>query len=230
MRLQLFLLVFFTFSVETFSQKYLLKEDVNKDTIIPKVGLKRKYDFANYTGFGFAAGANTNKPPSNISYFNSWQFRQGIWGRIKLTKHYALGSYIEYARDAYRMESQLIPDTINTMNTILTKQINNNLVYGIFNRFNIKGDKFYMDLGGYYALDCMPRIITKIKPATNDYQYKRTIYNQPTIMNRSNYGIDLRLTYGVISLYSRYRITSLYKNKNYDLPKMIIGIVIDYKD
>ena len=76
----------------------------------------------------------------------------------------------------------------------------------------------------------MPRIITKIKPVNSDYQYKRTVYNRPSLMNRSNYGIDLRLSYGAISLYSRYRILSLYKNKDYDLPKVIIGVVIDYKD
>ena len=230
MRLQLLLLLIFTFSFEAFSQKYLLNEDVNKDTLIPKVGNKRKYDFSNYTGYGFAAGANTNKPPSNISYINSWQFREGIWGRIKLNKWYALGGYTEYARDEYRMKSPLITDTINTLKTLWTKQVNNNLVLGIFNRFNVKGDKFYMDLGAYYAFDCMPRIITKIKPVNSEYQYKRTVYNRPSIMNRSNYGIDLRLTYGVISIYSRYRITSLYKDKENDLPKVTIGLVIDYKD
>ena len=230
MRLQLFLLLFFTFSVETFSQKYLLKEDVNKDTLIPKVGNKRKYDFANYTGYGFAAGAHTNKPPSNISYLNSWQFRQGIWSRVKVNKWYALGSYFEYARDEYRMKSPLIKDSLNTLKTLWTKQVNNNLVLGIFNRINIKSDKFFIDLGGYYAFDCMSRIITKIKPVNSDYQYKRTVYNRPSIMNRSNYGVDLRLSYGAISLYSRYRISSLYKNKDYDLPKVIIGVVIDYKD
>ena len=230
MRLQLFLLLFFTFSVETFSQKYLLKEDVNKDTLIPKVGHKRKYDFANYTGYGIASGGHTNGPPSSISYLNSWQFRQGIWSRVKVNKWYALGSYFEYARDEYRMKSPLIKDSLNTLKTLWTKQVNNNLVLGIFNSINIKSDKFFFDLGGYYAFDCMSRIITKIKPVNSDYQYKRTVYNRPSIMNRSNYGVDLRLSYGAISLYSRYRILSLYKNKDYDLPKVIIGVVIDYKD
>jgi hypothetical protein len=49
-------------------------------------------------------------------------------------------------------------------------------------------------------------------------------------MNRIHYGIDLRFTYGLLGLYGRYRITSLYKNQDYDLPKLMIGLVVDYRD
>jgi hypothetical protein len=224
------ILILFTFSLQGFSQKYLLEQDVNKDTIVPKVGPKRKFDIANYSGYGWAAGPYTNTPPSKIQNLNSWQFREGVWGRMKLAKWYALGAYVEYARDGYRMKSPIISDTVNNLKTLWTKQVNNNAVIGIFNRFSLKNEKLFLDIGGYYAFDCLPRVITKVKPANGDYQYKRTIYNQPSFMNRNHYGIDVRFTYGLLGLYGRYRITSLYKNQDYDLPKLMIGLVVDYRD
>ncbi|MFM9944683.1 MAG: hypothetical protein ACKVQB_05565 [Bacteroidia bacterium] len=230
MRLLFSILVLFIFSIDGFSQKYLLDEDVNKDTIIPNIGFKRKFQLANYSGFAWAAGPHLGTPPSSIDYLKSWQFREGFWGRIKLNKWYALGSYIEYARDGYNMKSPLIVDTFNNSKTLWTKQVNNNAVLGFFNRVYLKKDKIYLDIGGYYAFDFLPRILTKIKPANGDFQYKRTIYNRPSFMNRSHYGIDIRLNYGALGIYGRYRITGLYKNTDYDLPKMMIGIVIDYKD
>lgn len=230
MRLGCLLLILLTFSLEGISQKYLLKEDVNKDTLVPKFGFRRKFDLGNYSGYGFVAGSNTNIPPSNIQYFNSWQFREGIWGRVKLNKWYALGGFVEYARDAYRLKNPLIIDTFNNPKNVWTKQVNNNIVFGIFNRINLKKDRVYFDVGGYFAYDFLPRILQKSKQPNGNFQHKKTTYTKPTFMNQVNYGIDLRLTYGKLSLYSRYRITGLYKNEDYDLPKMMIGIVVDYKN
>lgn len=216
------------FSLEGLSQKYLLDEDVNKDTILPEVGYKRKFDITNYLGYGFVAGPYTNTPPSKIQSFDSWQFREGFWLRMKLNKWYALGTYLEYARDAYRLKTPIITDSVNNSKTVWTKQVNNNVVFGLFNRINFSHDKFFMDLGAYYAYDILPRVITKIEPANKAFQAKKTTYNRPYFMNRSNYGIDARLTYGSISLYGKYRITGLYKNEDYDLPKLMIGILVDY--
>jgi len=230
MKLLITLIFIFSLLFEGYSQKYLLEQDVTKDTSIPKFGFNRKFEGANYLGYAMAVGGYTNSPPSKINNLNSWQFRVGLWGRIKLTKWYALGGYVEYARDEYRIKTPLIKDSLNNLKTLWTKQVNNNLVLGIYNRLSFNGDKILFDFGAYYAFDCLPRIITKVKPINGDYNYKRTIYNRPSIMNRSNYGIDIRFTYKSIAFYSRYRITNLYKDKNYDVPKYMFGLAVDLKD
>ncbi len=210
------------------AQKYLLDEDVMSDTLSPSTGFRRKYHFASYVGTGYAMGLHKLNPPSTISYFNSVQFRTGIWWRMKLNKFYGFGSYIEYSRDEYRLQKPLYSDTFNTTKTIWTKQIHNNIAMGVFNRLHFKNDRLFIDLGAYYTFDCLPRIITKIKPKNQDYQYRKTIYNVPDLMNRHNFGLDFRLTFGKYSAYSRYRLTGLYKNQNYDLPKVMFGLVLDF--
>jgi hypothetical protein len=229
MRFRLFIILCITISTQAISQKYLLNEDVNKDTIIPDFGYKRKFDIGNYFSYGLPIGKNINLPPSDIDRINSWQFREGIWGRMKLTNWYAIGAYIEYSRDEYRMKSPLFQDTFNNKKTVWTKQINNNLVVGIFNRINIYDEKFYFDFGAYYAYDILPRVISKIESKNGDFKFKKTIYNRPSIMNISNFGLDARLTYKTFALYGRYRLTGLYKNTDNDIAKLMVGILFDFK-
>ncbi len=230
MRIQLGVLCVVLLTLSGFSQTYLLEQNVNNDTLIPKFGFKRKYDLATYSGFGLAAGPSLYNPPSKIVYSKSWQFRQGIWGRMKLNKWYAIGAYLEYARDAYRLTEPLIIDSADFLKTIWTKQVNNNIVLGIFNRISLNSDQSFFDLGVYYAYDCMPRLLSKTEPKSTAFQYKKTSYSHPMFMNRNHYGIDFRYTYKAVGIYGRYRLSGLYRNQIYDLPKLMIGLVVDYKD
>ena len=213
-----------------YPQKYLINEDVNNDTIIPTHGYARKYDISNYAGYGFVTGSSSNDPPYVISYGKSWQFREGFWGRVKLNNWYAIGSYLEYSRDAYRLRKPVFNDSSSGSEFIWTKQVNNNITLGIFNRFMLNGNNILLDLGANGSFDIMPRIIEKIRPADPDYSSRRTIYNNPKIMNRFNYGLDIRLTYGSVALYAKYRLSGLYSYQRYDLPKGVIGIVVDFKE
>ena len=217
------------FALSAFSQTYLIEEDVNKDTIIPKVGFKRKYDLAMYIGIGTMAGSSVNNPPSDIYFGNSWQFREGVWFRRKINNFYAIGAYIEYARESYRMKQPFAFDSADIQYTKWTKQVNNNISAGIFNRINLKSSRFFIDLGAYYSVDVLPRILTKVKPKNAGYELKKITYNKPDIMNRLNYGLDCKVTYGSFALYGKYRLSGLYKNENYDLPKIIIGVMADLR-
>jgi len=230
MRLFALLFLISSLSTELSAQKYLLSEDVNNDTLIPKFGFKRKYDMSNYFGLGFMAGGSQNNPPSEIHYGRSINLRAGFWGRMKLNNWYALGFYTEFSKDRYHLKTPFYSDSLSQSQTAWTKQNNNNLVVGIFNRININSDNLFLDLGAYYAYDFMPRIITKVKPENANFHTRKNIYNRPDIMNRSNYGLDIRITWGSFALYSRYRISGLYKNQSYDLPKMVFGIIIDPKN
>jgi len=224
------ILIAFFITLSAFSQKYLMIEDVNKDTIIPKIGFKRKYDIAMYIGLGSMIGSSVNSPPSEIHYVNSWQFREGVWFRRKINNVYAIGAYVEYTRDCYRLKTPFAFDSADVKDTKWTKQINNNFSAGVFNRINIKNSRFFVDLGAYYALDVLPRIITLVKPNNAEFETKKINYNKPVIMNRLNYGLDCRITFGSFALYGKYRISGLYKNENFDLPKLMIGMIADLKD
>jgi len=210
-----------------YSQKYLLEEDVNQDTLIPKVGFSRKYDLSNYVGYGFVAGPSYHDVPSSINYKKSWEFREGFWARVKLNRFYALGFNMEFARIVYNLKTPIIGDTALYSKTLWSKQVNNNIALGIFNRINIKRDRIFVDLGAYGAFDILPRIITKVKPDHDDFKNKRTVYNRPKMMNRLNYGLDTRVCYGEVAFYGRYRLSGLYENQSYDLPKITLGLLID---
>jgi hypothetical protein len=209
-----------------YAQKYLLEKDVNQDTITPEFGRHRKFEFTAYLGFALAAGNSVNKPPSPISYSKSLQFREGISFRVKLSKRFALGTFVEYSHENYRLTNPIYGDSSNFSVTKWTKQIHNNLLFGVFGRLNLKQNRTYLDLGTYYSFDASPRIQTMVRPLNAPYDYTKTTYFKPNILNRNNYGLEARLIFAQLGVYGRYRVTSLYNSKNYDLPKWMVGMLV----
>ncbi len=230
MRSFIIILILFLNNFSGYSQKYLLEQDVNQDTIIPDFGFQRKYDGAFYIAYGFMNGPNINRPPSGIKYWLSGQIKEGFWLRRKITESYSLGVFLEYSRDNYRLNKPIIGDSFDRANTTLVRQINNNLSVGVFNRFLIKSRRLFFDAGVYYSFDMLPKIQNIIKPNDAEYTQKKVSYTKPSIMNRHNVGLDFKLTYNILSFYSRFRITSLYKKEKYDLPKWVLGISFDIKE
>lgn len=211
------------------AQKYLMDVDVNEDSIPPKYGYKRKINYAAYLGFGFPIGNSTDKPPSEIKYGYSYNFCYGIWFRYKVSKFYSLGSSIEYNREEYNLKKSIISDSNQNFKIKTTKQISNNAALSVFNRFNFSEDYFYIETGVFCAYDVYPKIITKAT-SDNDYRVVKSTYLSPKIINRFNYGVDFKITYDFVSFYTRYRISGLYKDKNYDLPKLSIGLLVNIGD
>lgn len=217
-------------SIPSFSQKYLLDQDVNADTVIPKTGIRRKFDAANYFGFGYMAGGKVENAPSAIQYKNSYNIRDGVWGRMKLNRWYAVGAYLEYSRDEYRLKTPIMGDTAGKTTTKWTKQINNNIIAGLFNRINLNGENVSLDLGAYYSVDVLPRVITRVREYPATYSYRKTIYSVPNFMARTGFGFDAKLNYSEVAIYGRYRYSSVYKGKTYDLPKFTFGIMVNLRD
>ena len=230
MKKLLLILILATNSFLGLGQKYLLEQDVNQDTIIPEFGFQRKYDGAFYFAFGYMVGENVNKPPTGIKYWYSWQIKEGFWVRRKINKRYSLGAFMEYSRDNYRLNKPILGDSFDMANTTLTRQINNNITIGLFNRFVLNSRRLFFDAGAFYSFDVLPKIQNIIKPVDAEYKQKKVSYTKPTILNRHNFGLDFKLTYNTFSLYSRYRISSLYRKEKFDLPKWIIGISVDIKE
>ena len=227
---KLFFLFFALLSLYGYGQKYLIEEDVNKDTLIPKLGFQRNIDIAGYIGYGIIQGSSVNGPPSGIRYGLSYQINEGFWVRKKITQKYSVGAFMEFSRESFRLLKPIIGDSFDRANTVISRQINNNLAFGLFNRMILTSNRFFVDAGIYYTYDVKPRLQTVVKPRDQDYSQKKVTYNKPSFMNRHNLGINFKITFSSVSIYGRYRITNLYKNENYDLPKWICGVSVDFRD
>ena len=207
-----------------------MKIDVSKDSISSIFGNKRKYNGAIFMGLGFNAGKLTEKPPSDVKFIKSYNFRYGYWLRYKLSKYYSIGSSIEYYRQEFSLKKPIINDSFKNAKIKYVKQISNNGAISVFNRINFSEDYFFIDFGAFCSYDFYPKITTKSTSENDEYTFKKTIFVKPDIINKLNYGIDFKLNYDFIAIYMRYRISGLYINKTYDLPKYAIGISLDIKD
>jgi len=226
MRIKLIVFLTFVFSNSVFAQKYLLEKDVNQDTIAPDFGPHRKYEFNLYLGFAWAAGTSLNKPPSEISYSKSLQYREGVSFRMKLSKRFAIGSFLEFSHETFQLTNPIFGDSVNFPFTKWTKQLHNNILFGVFSRFNLRHDKTYLDIGTYYSYDILPRIQTMVRPLNAPFDYIKTTYHKPAMINRNNYGLEAKLFFSKIGIYGRYRASGLYNSRNYDLPKWMIGMLV----
>lgn len=223
------LLIISLFAFEARSQTYLLEQDVNNDTLAPVFGPQRKFEMATYIGLGWMAGKGGYSALDDIHYGRSWQYREGIWLRRKINRHYAVGTYLEYSRESFRLKNHTAPDVRDSIDTKWTKQVNNQIAVGVFNRIYFKSHRLFLDLGAFGGFDVLPRLITEVKPAGAGYEYKKVVYNRPDNMNRLHYGLDARFTFSSVAVYGKYRLSEIYKNTPYDLPKWIMGLVVDLK-
>ncbi|MCB9252722.1 MAG: hypothetical protein H6605_09670 [Flavobacteriales bacterium] len=230
MKFLFFITSFLLLGIRANGQIYLLEQDVNQDTIIPNVGFQRPIDVSAYIAFGFMAGPSDKDALSGIKYFNSYNFREGLWVRKKMNSFYSIGMYYEYDRQSFRLKEAIAGDSFERANTILSRHINNNITFGLFNRFNIVSNRLFADIGAYYAYDLFPRIQSVVRPENADYSRKKINYTNPKLLNRHNYGIDFKITYHILSIYARYRLSQLHKEQQGDLPHFILGLSIDIEE
>lgn len=216
----------FIFSLSTSAQTVLLSVDKDGEKIIQRgPNLKKHLQF--YFHFGFVAGSDN--PGAGIIYGNSIDLAFGIRKRHKINPIYSIGFEAEFARLSYKLNQtteKFFPDTILYNSQSLR---NFSLGLGVFNRFNFDPHRgnflgTFLDIGimgrwdfGYYEY-------TRNK-LPNGTKEAKSISNL-SYVNNHDAKAYARLGFSHGSIYTSYRLTSLFKTSyNYpDLPRLVVGL------
>ncbi len=226
------LCVFFMPSI--YGQQILLEQDVTqlyKDK--HNVGANRTNFRHFYFGYGVVTG-DTKGEQMNLEPLKSNNLLIGYRYKRKLTNWYAMGVDVFYARTAYHIKQD---DMKRIPNSILHEK--EKIVYSYagashYQRINIgkRGNRIgnFIDIGAYAAIAFSVRHVFRDKIAERDAykanQMKR-VNKHLDYINRFNYGLQVRIGFNKIVLYSTYRLSDVF-NEEFDTEpgRIIAGICI----
>ncbi len=227
-----------SFPAPAFSQKVLFSQNVEKDSVAPVWGPNREHFLALY--FGLAGIVGKSEPGASLLYSHSSEFTVGLNYKRRLSNHEAIGFKLSYDLQSYRLNPNTKFDSVKTLlnspaySSVSSiqhskeKQVFNSFSLAFYNRINFdkrRGNHLghYLDLGVYgswffsvkhYTKDDINGTIVKTYmshlPYTEDF----------------GYGAFLNLGFNHFTIYSKYRISRLFK-ESYGLPSLpayVLGI------
>lgn len=208
-----------------------LEKDVDAQMKQTKFGKNRTHYVHFFMSLGMVAG-KPEKKASAIEYGNSTLFDFGFRYKLKICNFYALGadlssSYITYALKQ-TAEKNLPNSVIHDEESLQTAGLN----LGIYNRFNFgkRGDHIgrFIDLGGYGNWLYQREHFTRDKLPNGTIQ--RVSISRLTFMQKTDYGVLVRLGLNQWVLFGKYRFSDLFTPESgyYELPRMIFGLEIGF--
>ncbi len=217
-----------------FSQTVVLEQNVKNDSIIPKSGQNRRNYTHLYIGYAQVFGTS-DKIGGDIEYGKSSYITIGLRYKYRITNHEAIGAYISYDSDLFRLKqnsNKILPDTI--LHNIKEKLVFNSFSIGIFNRINFdkrRGNAVgtYLDLGAYGSWNFNIKHFTKDKEeiTNNNIKTNRTKLDYP---NKYGYGLFAQFGSKNWSIFFKKRVSNLFKDSyNYpELPRYVIGLQLGF--
>ncbi|MCF6185158.1 MAG: PorT family protein [Bacteroidales bacterium] len=200
---------------------------------------KAHYVYA-YFNFMFATPPDEGTD-ADIFYGKSHSVSYGVRYRFKIADFFAVGvglNYTYYAWHFKQNDSKKIPTSniydkeklkINTLGTDVFLRFN----FG--KRSNTVGN--YIDLGGYGDWDFYDsRVFTNFVNNTNPDGFSTStgINSNLNYLNKINYGAEVRIGYGKIVLFTKYRLSDIFTKRykeaisSTELPRLSVGIEIGF--
>jgi len=215
----------------SFGQEVLFEEDVLADTLISKKGPNRKHFYHFFISYGFIAGESEGAG-SDISYGLSNNVEFGFRYKLKVCNFYSIGCQALINTDVFHLkqnDSKILPDTIQHDKEKLT---NDNLSFGVYNRFNFgkRGNYIgnFLDVGAYgdwrfYSKHCVKDKISTgemVKISTTHLNY----------LEDFNYGVYAQIGINRYVVYAKYRLSDIFLSTySYsELPRITVGLQIGF--
>jgi hypothetical protein len=214
-------------SCSIYSQKILLKKNVEKDSVIPKWGPNRNHYVSLVIGIAGIAGKSDKR--ARIEYGKSSEFTFGIIYKRKINNHYAAGFRLTYEADNYRLKPNSFFSDSGSIKHDKEKQIFNSISMSLYNRINFDKRRgnypgHYLDLGIYGSWFYSVKYYTKDK--INGKVIKTTVSHMD-YPEKTGYGVNAQLGFNRIIFYTKYRISDLFNKKDYpELPRITAGVLL----
>jgi hypothetical protein len=179
-----------------------------------------------YVGLAGIVGKSGNG--ASVLYSHSSEFTVGLNYKQKLTNHEAIGCKLSYDLDNYRLNPNTAFDSIKSLHHEKEKITFNSFYLALYNRINFdkrRGNYLghYLDFGAYGSW--FFSIWHYTKDDINGYTIKTYTSHLPYSENLG-YGAFINLGFNRFSIFSKYRISSFFKD-SYSLPSLpryILGI------
>lgn len=215
------------------SQKVLLEENVEADTIKTEYGRNYK----NFKHFYFSAGliVGDNLIGSEILYSSSHMANFGYRYKRKLNNFYALGLDLSINNLSYYLKQDNNKTLPNDSLHYSEKIAFNSLNFEFYNRFNFgkRGNIIgkFVDIGIYTSFHYRSKLVTKDKLAnSNNFlaSKKKSVYTGLKYVENFGYGLQSRIGINRYVIFARMKLSSIFKSK-YDfaeLPIYVVGLQI----
>lgn len=207
-------------------QTIILEQDVNKDTTESKRGPNKRHYQHLYMGYNFAVGENYSG--GTIQYGTSSCFDLGFRYKLKLSKHYAIGSDLWMGFSGYRLTQKagkLLPDSI--LNDKETLNFNN-VSLSFYNRINFgrRGNHIgrFFDAGVFGQLTY--RLMHYTRNKMPDGTLREVTTTKLPYYEPYNWGILARIGFNRFVFTGTYRMSDLFKASYAypELPRYQIGV------
>ncbi len=223
------------FSKTTFTENNIfIKTIFNKTPANMKpssYGVNAKYDIQPYFVWGFVLPISDN---NNTIYGASQSFSYGFRFKGNIAKWYSLGLSLAYTNATYYIKKDVLPMNVLFADSKIKEKIRiNNFDSEFYQRFRLVsagqfGIGCYVDMGVYGAWNFSNFYITK--EITSKLSYEKSNIKTKSKLNTSeltplNWGVRLRVGYGLIAFYTQYRLSEIRVNSLFYLPKMEAGLV-----
>lgn len=221
------ILLLATFASHAFSQRFLLFENVDQELEerSTNYGPNKRHFVYPYLMGGQILGTSSDSLP--VNYLQSGSFGMGLKYKHKLTSWWSHGLDLAYHYQHFGIAQESTKKFPDTEEYKKEKLAQHQLAGTYFWRFKLgrAGNYLgkYLDLGGYGAWSF-----------TNNHIYKtdkiKVKNKQPDYMEEFEYGVMARIGVPRVSLYGKYRLSSLIKdqnNKSWELPAFTIGLELN---
>ena len=223
--------VYFSFftDIPVFSQKVLLEQNVQKDTVIPRWGPNRKHFISTFFGIGSFFGKTHDDV--KVLYGNSSEFTFGSTYKHRVSQHYAWGFGMTYNLENFRLKPNSALKPSNSPQHEKEKLVFHTLTALLYNRVNFDKRRgnfrgHYLDLGLYGSYYFAVKHYSKDELNGNII---KTYISHIGYTNPFSYGIYGGLGFNKIELYLKYMMSDYFRTSTSysELPHYSVGIVFD---
>ena len=223
----LLLLSFFTGHL-LFAQDYLIKERFEPDKFSVKDTFKLFSSNHKFV-YDWALNTNINEEDELVTVWGSNLFSFSYAYNKPLYKGFHWNFGIGYNADNYRLKSRsdmMLHDSIGHEKVKL--RVQHAFLKSGFRLQSSGNDltSFYFEFLGYFNLKTISKYDTwdkfesmKLRSSTSRLSY----------VNSYNYGVEAKVGYGFIAIYSRYRISNIFDSESgfRELPRLALGITFE---
>ncbi len=214
------------------------------DDSIPAFTVEKRsgWHFGTYLGSGFVIG-NMENSPFELLYGNSYSIDFGIKARYQFNPTYSWIFYLGWLHNRYKIsdgtDNDFLGGRINLNNdnnyTVDNERFRTwGVSFNFGNRFNFDRKKKFKENGKYIEVSAygsynFSRKYLLTMHENNDIKINWR-YQDPTLFNPFEAGVQVNFGFEYFSIWGRYRFTDCFNNDKIEtkLPPFVAGIAISF--
>ncbi len=228
------IIILITVATQAFPQRYLLFENVDKELEERNTNYgpnKRHFIYPYLMGGQILGNSNDSLP---VNYLQSGSFGVGFKYKHKLTSWWSHGVELAYHYQDFGIAQKEIKSFPDTLEYKKEKLKQHQLAGTYFWRFRLgrAGNYLgkYLDIGAFGAWTFAGNHMYITDENVQNGKEMKVKVKQPDYMEPIEYGVMARIGVPRVSLYGKYRLSTLIKDQNgksWELPAVTVGMELN---